>query len=209
MLHNGGIATTDGSLFKWKHINSMFSNSAYMHGNWRQMTHRFYSEGPPSTLRLHKPICENSMKHADYLLTWNTYSRVPLKVCINDTSALYARLLLCRACFQRTHTHLFDTAGILLHGNFLHGALKAKEGLDVQAGRLLKTRPVLIFRVDLHTHAHIVYYTVVDSQACGDRVTTATTHPVSLDDDAHRRARFTLRAVSVWMCQPFFSTWAI
>lgn len=46
-------------------------------------------------------------------------------------------------------THLFDTAGILLHSNLFHSALKAEERLDVQTGNLLKTRPVLILRVNL------------------------------------------------------------
>lgn len=66
----------------------------------------------------------------------------------------------------RYHTHLFDTAGILLHCNLFHGALKAKEGLDVQAGSLLKTRPVLIIRVNLyqHTQTCTVYYTLYTSR---------------------------------------------
>lgn len=53
-----------------------------------------------------------------------------------------------------THTHLLDTAGVLLHGHLLHRALEAKERFDVQAGRLLETRPVLILRVGLRTHTH-------------------------------------------------------
>lgn len=57
---------------------------------------------------------------------------------------------------KHTQTHLFDTAGILLHSNLFHGALKAEEGLDVQTGGLLKTRPVFILRVDLDTHTHII-----------------------------------------------------
>lgn len=71
-------------------------------------------------------------------------------------------------CMQRfgltthTHTHLFDTAGVLLHGNLFHSALKAEEGLDVQAGGLLKTRPLVILWVNLyqHTQTRTVYYTV-------------------------------------------------
>lgn len=51
-----------------------------------------------------------------------------------------------------THTHLFDTAGVLLHGYLFHGALEAEEGLDVQTGRLLETRPVLVLRVNLRGH---------------------------------------------------------
>lgn len=50
------------------------------------------------------------------------------------------------------HTHLFDTAGVLLHGYLFHSALEAEEGLDVQAGALLKTRPVLVLWVDLCQH---------------------------------------------------------
>lgn len=60
------------------------------------------------------------------------------------------------------NTHLFDAVGVLLHSNLLHSALKSKERLDVQTGGLLKTRPVLVLRVNLHQHtqthtAHLLY----------------------------------------------------
>lgn len=38
--------------------------------------------------------------------------------------------------------NLLDAAGVLFHGYLLRGRLKAKEGLYVQAGGLLKARPV-------------------------------------------------------------------
>ena len=44
---------------------------------------------------------------------------------------------------------LFDVVCVLLHGDFLHGALKAKEMLDVQTGILLKTRPARVLWVNL------------------------------------------------------------
>lgn len=50
--------------------------------------------------------------------------------------------------------HPFDVGGVLLHGNFLHGALKAEEGFDVQRGRLLKARPVLVLRMNLQPEGH-------------------------------------------------------
>lgn len=72
---------------------------------------------------------------------------------------------------RNPHTHLFDTAGILLHSDLFHRALKAKEWLDVEAGGLLKTRPVLIFRVNLYQHTqtcilllYIVLYTHAETR---------------------------------------------
>ena len=44
---------------------------------------------------------------------------------------------------------LFDVVCVLLHGDFLHGALKAKEMLDVQTGILLKTCPARVLWVNL------------------------------------------------------------
>lgn len=86
-----------------------------------------------------------------------------------------------------THTHLLDTAGVLLHGHLLHRALEAKERFDVQAGRLLETRPVLILRVGLRTHKR--EYTCV---------TVATTH-ANMTADAH----YKLHILSyVWECVP-------
>lgn len=55
-----------------------------------------------------------------------------------------------------SNTHLFDTAGVLLHSYLFHSALEAKEGLDVQAGTLFKTRPVLILWVNLYQHTQSV-----------------------------------------------------
>lgn len=56
--------------------------------------------------------------------------------------------------FSKTHrhTHLFDTAGVLLHSNLFHCTLKAEEGLDVQTRCLFKTRPVLILWMNLYQH---------------------------------------------------------
>ena len=51
--------------------------------------------------------------------------------------------------------HLLDAAGVLFHGDLLHRALKAKEGLDVEAGALLEAGPVLVFWMDLQTHKFI------------------------------------------------------
>jgi hypothetical protein len=48
--------------------------------------------------------------------------------------------------------NLFDVMRILLHGNLLHRALKAKEMFDVQTGILLKARPARVLWVHLqHT----------------------------------------------------------
>lgn len=55
----------------------------------------------------------------------------------------------------RRLTHLLDAASVLLHSDLLHGALKAKEGLDVKAGALLKASPVLIFWVNLQKNKFI------------------------------------------------------
>lgn len=45
--------------------------------------------------------------------------------------------------------NLLDAAGVLFHGYLLRGRLKAKEGLDVQAGGLLKARPVPVLWMHL------------------------------------------------------------
>lgn len=59
-----------------------------------------------------------------------------------------------RVCFLKVAVlgvalHLFDAAGILFHGDLLYCTLKTKERLDVQTGRLFKTRPFFIFWVNL------------------------------------------------------------
>lgn len=45
--------------------------------------------------------------------------------------------------------HLLDAAGVLFHGDLLRRALKAKEGLHVQACCLFKAGPVLILWMNL------------------------------------------------------------
>lgn len=61
------------------------------------------------------------------------------------------------------HGYLLDAVGVLLHGDFLHRALETEEGFDVQAGRLLKTRPVLVLRVNL-TNKHAPARTLLHTE---------------------------------------------
>lgn len=93
-----------------------------------------------------------------------------------------------------THAHLFDTAGVLLHGYLFHGALKAEEGLDVQTGRLLETRPVLVLRVNLRGHTQnipVTHGTHEQRQDDGRNVPTVHTHthPASLESDVDNTHR--------------------
>lgn len=75
------------------------------------------------------------------------------------------------------HTNLFDTAGVLLHGYLFHSALEAEEGLDVQAGALLETRPVLVLWVDLRQHTELSNHTV---HTCRDKMTSLPWQPHTL-----------------------------
>lgn len=75
-------------------------------------------------------------------------------------------------------THLLDAAGVLLHSDLLHGALKAKEGLDVEAGALFKASPLLVFWVNLQKHMNSSQISSITHGYKHDaHVTMETTHP--------------------------------
>lgn len=52
-------------------------------------------------------------------------------------------------CLTEPLSYPLDVGCVLLHGNLLQGTFKAKEGPDVERGRLLKASPLFILRVDL------------------------------------------------------------
>lgn len=104
--------------------------------------------------------------------------------------------------YTQGHTHLFDTAGVLLHGYLFHGTLEAEEGLDVQTGRLLETRPVLILRVNLCRHTQNILVTHTNEQRYDGRcgVPTANTLSPLYVSDAEGSGR--LVGVGVSVCLP-------
>lgn len=146
-------------------------------------------------------LCHYSMTWTDWLVPetlWHQTNRKDqfCQFCITTVPNMQP----CLYCFcaytkmQRTavnlminiNTHLFDTAGVLLHSYLFHSALKAEEGLDVQAGTLFKTSPVLILWVNLYQHTQTLLFYCTHMKKQDDWVTMVTTHPVSLDVDAYR-----------------------
>lgn len=164
-------------------------NIAHIHLKWRQMTHWVHSRRPLSTQRDYTSLFIQLQHEMDWLMLQDPPNTKLHRIdwcqfCIIHTipnmmfsATIFICCVLVFLCIHRKykgnmymwwlgltthtkHTHLFDTAGVLLHGNLFHSALKAEEGLDVQAGGLLKTRPLVILWVNLYTQTCTVYYTV-------------------------------------------------
>lgn len=53
--------------------------------------------------------------------------------------------------------HPLDIGSVLLHGDLLQGALKAKERADIQRGGLFKASPVFILGMDLQNEKRPQY----------------------------------------------------
>lgn len=99
---------------------------------------------------------------APICIRWKQAAWQQLLLLFSLSLHFYACIRAPNTLISNTHTHLFDTASILLHGYLFHSAFEAEEGFDVQTGCLLETRPVLILWVNLCGHKQNIPITPTD-----------------------------------------------